>query len=124
MSDGADMGVTPERALGTILGGQPQPSEEEKMSPEKMRDELMKQPDDYKDIEGSYDSGAMWLAKQFLLLLEAGVEGDYNVLYDKMKEKNGEQDYGFTGFMVGWANNAARYALNRPPQPNPAFVEG
>ena len=122
-SDGANMGVKPARALETILGGKDQPKEEERLSSEGMRSLLLSQPDDYKDISEDYDSASLWLAKQFFLILESDFEEDYNKLYDEMKKKNGEQDYDFTGFMVGWANNAARYALNKPSHRNPAIVE-
>ena len=122
--DGADMGVKPTRALASILGGKDQdPHPDDKMTPEQMRQEILAQPDSYKDREDTYDGCAMWLAKQFLLLLEKGVVGDSSKLYDEMKKVNGEQDYDFTGFMVGWANNAARYALNKPTQSNPAILE-
>ena len=29
----------------------------------------------------------------------------------------------FTGFMVGWAENAARYCKNLPEKSNPAIIE-
>ena len=124
--DGADMGVLPNRALETIIGGKEQPTKKERLSPEQIREKLMSQPDKYEDIVGiegeGYENSTLWLAKQFLLLLEAGVNGDEDVLYQEMKKKNGEKDYDFTGFMVGYANNMARYCLGKPSQPNPAIV--
>src|SRR3990167_6069709 len=125
--DAADLGVKPERALESILGGAEQPKEEEKMTPEKMYQEIMAQPNEYKDREYTYNGCSMWLAKQFLLILEKWEEievvGSYDLLYEKMKEINGEQDYDFTGFMVGWANNAARFALNKKAHANTAILE-
>ena len=44
MSDGAHIGVTAERALGTILGDAPQPADEETMSVAEMRDWLFDAP--------------------------------------------------------------------------------
>src|SRR3990167_9092602 len=106
--DGANMGVLPNRALDTILGKGEQPTKEERLSPIEMRKKIMRQPDKYADIK-SYEEATLWLAKQFLILLEEGVaENDY-VLFEKMVERNGTRDYDFTGFMVGYANNVARY---------------
>ena len=121
--DGADMGVKPQRALKSILGGEDQPQKDDCLTPEEMRREIMMQPDNYKDRENTYDGCAMWLAKQFLLLLESGFEGTYSTLYDEMEKRNPHQDYDFTGFMVGWANNAARYCLKKSSQNNPAIME-
>lgn len=42
--DGAHMGVDAERALGTILGGEPQPTEEERRSPDEMRAWILSAP--------------------------------------------------------------------------------
>jgi hypothetical protein len=41
MSDGAHQGITPERALGTILGGEPAPDEGEGMSRKEMQDAIL-----------------------------------------------------------------------------------
>ena len=125
--DGADMGVLPSRALETIIGGKGQPFQEERASPEEMRKKIMEQPDRYEDVTGAkgegYQNMTLWLAKQFLKLLEEGFSGDEHDLFLEMMKRNGEKDYDFTGFMVGYANNAARYCLGKPPQPNPAIVE-
>ena len=122
-SDGANLGIKPERALKTILGGEKHPSKEEQLDPAQMRAEILSSPDEYFGNDGfSYDGSCMWLAKQFLLLLEAGIDGNESTLYNAMIEKCGKKDYGFTGYMVGWANNAARYAIGKPPQPNPAIM--
>ena len=119
--DGADLGIKPTRALETIFGKE-QPKKEEELSKEKMRQEILAQPDEYEKVEDTYDANTMWLAKQFLKMLEEGIKEDMDFLYDEMKKRNGERNYGYTGFMVGWANNAARYCLDKPPQSNPAIV--
>lgn len=126
--DGADMGVLPQRALETIVGWEGQPSKEERMSPEQMRDKIMAQPDRYEDIVGidgiGYENTTLWLAKQFLKLMEEGLENsNEDALYAEMEKRNGDKDYDFTGFMVGYANNVARYCLGKPSQPNPAIME-
>ena len=125
--DGANMGVLPDRALGTILGAEEQPSPEERLTPRKMREKIMAQPDSFDAIIGEegegYENATLWLAKQFLKFLEEGIEGNEDDLFLRMVERNGERDYGFTGFMVGWANNAARYCLGKPSQSNPAIME-
>lgn len=49
-------------------------------------------------------------------------------LYESVKTHSTKEDYEkcfseLTGFMWGWAVNAARYALSQRPVPNPALVE-
>src|SRR5215204_6492093 len=44
MSDGSDMGIKADRALQTILGGKEQPTEEEKATPEQVRERVMAAP--------------------------------------------------------------------------------
>ena len=124
--DGADMGVLLNRALKTILGGGEQPTKEERLTPEAMREEIMAQPDKYEGVVGfdgrGYDNTILWLAKQFLILLDEGLVGDESYLYAEMIKRNGEKDYGLTGLMVGYANNAARYCVGKLPQANPAVM--
>lgn len=44
-------------------------------------------------------------------------------LYDLMKDQGAKIPEGLTGFMWGWACNAARYALKLGPFDNPALLE-
>ncbi len=120
--DGANIGVKPERALQSILGGKPSPEKDEQLSKEKMLAEIMAMPDSYKEAAKSYDTTSMWLAKQFYLLKKEGIDGDAHAIYDAMVKKCGKQNYDFTGFMVGWANNVSRWLLDQPEQENPAIV--
>ena len=131
-TDGANMGVLPNRALKTILGGAKQPEAKERLTPEKMREKIMVQLDNYDDIVGvdgvgvdgdAYENTTLWLAKQFLLLLDEGFIGNTGMLYEEMKKRNGPKNYDFTGFMVGYANNVARYCAGKSSQPNPAILE-
>jgi len=39
------------------------------------------------------------------------------------EHKQGGRAMDFTGFMVGWAENAARYVKGKPEKSNPAIVE-
>lgn len=129
MSDGSSLGVKPTRALESIIGGKEQPAKDERLKKEEMLKEVLALPDDYKKAtEGfkdgdGYDRCSMWLAKQFYLLRQEGVEGDCSAMYDAMKAKSGKEDYDFTGFMVGWANNLSRWLLDKPEQQNPAIME-
>jgi hypothetical protein len=144
--DGADMGITAERALHAVLGGAPSPERLEGMSPEQMREYLTTAP----DSAASYDDTARIAGKIALAHLDAHPEhrllgnGEYAVtppgesvddlvevepsLYDTIKRHDPEAAAwfgasGITGFQWGWAENAAKYALGLPPVPNPAIVD-
>lgn len=84
--DGANIGVKPERALKSILGGADQPAESERLSKEKMLAEILATPDAYEDSCQTYDAGALWLAKQFYFLRKEGVEGDTFAMFEAMKK--------------------------------------
>lgn len=120
-NDLAHKGILPTRALETILGGAEPPRDG--LTAEEMRALLMQQPDKYSEIANDYDATSLWLARQFYLLLAAGETGDCAQLYEKMIAKIGRGDYDLTGYMVGWAANAARYALNQVADRNPALLE-
>ncbi len=115
--DGANLGVSAEKSLKTILGGE-QPKESDKRTPEQMREYIMSSPDSYEEGQVGYSEAALWLAKKYLLLMDEGI--DHN-LYDEVKKRQGDRDMDFTGFMVGWAENAARYVKGKPEKPNPAI---
>lgn len=53
MSDGAHQGVDAERALGTILGGEGQPEESEKQTPEEMLASIQQAPLERKSYGGT-----------------------------------------------------------------------
>lgn len=153
--DGADLGVTAGRALKSVLGGDPQPSESERMSMAEMEKQIRSRPlplegeppwgrDDVKD---AYSYASECIAHAFLVCADEDPEvltrelyypDDYEaeILRGKQKEANtavweamkerwpGADEWlgGATGFMVGWAYNAARCIKELPPAPNPAIV--
>ena len=129
MADGAHLGVTARRALGTILGGEPPPKEAEQLAHEEFAlhirstehalEDVLKNEDD----ADAYSAASRWLAKRFLLLMEQGCKPDD--LWDAFKNKwpdDEEEAGGMTGFMHGWATNAALHTLKLPPIPNPALL--
>ena len=147
--DGADLGVGVERALGTVLGGKPQPSEEEKETVEQMRERILAAP-----IEcASYDGTATACARLILQAWEKypnvrdvpseneylrGTDGkavldpwvsttkDLHSVLNGIYEKDEAATRvlgGLTGFMWGWAVNAARRCEGLGPVRNPAIVE-
>ena len=78
MSDGSNMGITAGRALGTILGGDDQPKDDEKATPEQVRDRVMAAPDPCdglpiweRDGVDGYSISTDAVAKAFLLTEEA-----------------------------------------------------
>jgi hypothetical protein len=156
MGDGANLGITAGRALDTVIGGEPQPTEEEQATSEQVRERVMQAPNpcEGKPIheraidKDAYSLAADAIAKAFLLaeaekpgILECELyyskeNTDHDVLWGKpqgaetavwnyVKEKHpGFDDWigGASGFMVGFAYNAALYVLGKPPKPNPAIV--
>lgn len=155
-SDGAELGVSAERALGTILGDQESPGEDEQMSDEAFEAWIRECP----AIVNEYGETARLAAKRVLLFLEefpeartlaietegawcdaAGVQLTQEQLreklpegaeflavkeglYDEMKRQGaGLADLDLTGFMWGWAFNAAHKVLGLPSQPNPTLLE-
>ena len=145
-SDGAHLGVTANRALDTILGGEPSPGEDEQMGIVEWR-AWIEQPDleplDYGECarrvarsilafwmedprraqipsenvyEKDADGGLVFNAQGGLSLVTPG-------LYEVMKTHGIPiDDLGITGFQWGWAVNAARRCVELPPEPNPAII--
>lgn len=140
-SDGAHLGIGAERALRSVLGGEPSPTEDERMDQAAFEQYLLSAPEQPE----SYDDAARLAAKWMLEHLRAfpddaalSVEGKYAFaddtgesmveiepsLYDKVKATHPRiSELELTGFMVGWAANAARSCLSLPPQRNPALWE-
>ena len=117
--DGANLGVDAEKSCNAILGGE-QPKKSDMRTPEQMREYIMSAPESYEEGQKGYGEAALWLARQYLILLDENYEGD---LWDEVKRKQGGRDMDFTGFMVGWAENAARYVKKLPEKDNPAIIE-
>lgn len=152
MSDGAAFGIGAERALGTILGGEPAPTEEEGMSVAEMTEWLVNAPAATDPAAlTSYGECARAVAGEILRWALANPqryartpaeneyehdaegklvfndEGGLNLvqvgLYGVLKDEGVALDLlGITGFQWGWAYNAARRCLELPPEPNPAIV--
>ena len=79
----------------------------------------MSAPSSYEEGCISYGEAARWLAKQYLILLDENYQGN---LYDEVEKRQGGRDMDFTGFMAGWAENAARYVKGKPEKTNPAII--
>jgi hypothetical protein len=152
MSDGASLGIGPERALKTILGGEPEPTVDERQDDEsselKIRRAPLSEPDSYEacglacarivleylehnpsdigvPIESLYDR-ERWKADGMPSELKPYLLA--SGLYDRIKEHDPERgqqlvDLGLTGFLWGWGFNAARKVMNQPTEPNPAILE-
>ena len=148
MSDGAHIGVGAERALGTILGGEDQPRDDEKQTPAQMLDairEAYETPGDYGACALSYARVLLEVYEKYPTLREQPLNPVYlrdgsgqmvldgivlvPDIYAVLKQIHSDEQCwqrlvmsDLTGFMVGWANNAVRYALGDPPVPNPAII--
>jgi len=150
--DGADLGVLPQRALKTVLGGEDQPSEEERLDTAALAYKIREAPVKAE----SYDGAALACARLILEALEThpalqdvpfdaeylkGQDGQlvfapdgglvktrpglYEVLL-RLHPENGDAAAilrGLSGFMWGWSCNAVRAVLGQPAGRNPAIVE-
>lgn len=150
-SDGAHLGVDAERALKTILSGEPSPGEDERMDAETFRTWIKTCP---ADVTG-YGETARLAAHYLLEYLTAHPDDmrlplDDSHDFDRAKKELGHwpssieelQRYrtteglwdravaeypalhalDLTGFMAGWAFNAARRCLELPPAANGALL--
>lgn len=151
-SDGASIGIGPDRALKTILGGEEQPSEDEQRTPYEMRAYLLAAVPPPWDYDGDgYEMCARWIGRQVLEHYDAAPElvalpmdteydwqGDPDRgakgmkpeyvnrigLHDELVKRGADiVGHGKTGFQWGWAVNAARFAVDADAQPNPAIME-
>ena len=137
--DGVAEGLTAEEALGVVLGGEPAPDEKVRSTMEMAeRIRATTGPSDYSGT-------AEWCAHLILDWLEADptraqgpTENVYRVedgktiyaapyaevgWYDRMKADGIDlASLDLTGFMWGWAVNAARAIVELPPVPNPAIM--
>lgn len=133
MSDGAHDGIRPQAAMGA-------PEPKRKDSTSEMAARIMSSTG-----PSGYDGTAEYCAKLIVEWLsedpsraqgppenvyESGPNGEWTGTvtergwYDRMKADGiplGQLD--LTGFMWGWAVNAARAIVELPPVPNPAIIE-
>jgi len=153
--DGAHLGVGAERALKTILGGEPAPTEAESESVEAMRARILAAPIASETYDGVATACARLILEawqRYPRLLEVPFEtvyltgddgrmvliGDHPAdqsvvplapgLHSVLKSVyHGRPDAlavlsDLTGFMWGWAVNAALRCIDQPPAPNPALI--
>lgn len=127
MADGAHLGVSASRALKTILGGEPSPTEDECMGREEFASRVRSAPHDLEDIVGEdpYGEASEWLARRYLLIIEQAPAVTRDIAWEVFRARwpeDAEEAGGMTGFMHGWAWNAARNALSKPAEANPAIL--
>jgi hypothetical protein len=152
MSDGANLGVSAERALSTILGGKPAPEADECDDAAAVRTRIIAAAARGGEPTGYGDCADM-VAGMVLAFYQARPEAfDWPGSPAHHWELNGEPvsavtegaqyvkdgpdlsrevdaftdgklgALGITGFQWGWAVNAARFAESLPPEPNPAII--
>ena len=147
MSDGAHSGVSAERALKTILGGEPAPTEAECESVEAMRARILAAPIASETYDGTamacarlildawrkypqlleVPTAAIYLKRDVNSFAEAPIElvpGLHSVLKQVYWGQPAALEVlaGLSSFMWGWAVNAALRCIDQPPAPNPALV--
>lgn len=129
MGDGAHLGVGAGRALKTILGGEPPPTEAEQESREEVRARLAMVPNPCTGAPPQdYSDAADRIAKAFLLVSDADpalpIEADALWAAVKARWPNfNEWVGGASGFQIGWAANCVRWLKEQPPAENPALLE-
>jgi len=142
-TDGSDLGVTAERALSTILGGDPLPDEDEQQTPEQVTERIkMATPDSYAGATDCMTRAVLRLFEQReetrvwpseRVTPESVYDPDTNTfsnlapdLYAAAKEAATADEVeafeGCTGFMWGFAVNQARWLTGQHPGSNPAVV--
>ena len=145
-SDGAHLGIDAKSALGVILGGKEEPEGKEPIEFEKMVRFAPLGPVKELDYGGGANATARLVLEAYenypqltelsdswvyLRGLDGKIDWDKPIvlnvtLYEVVKKLNPEHQELFsslTGFMWGWAVNAARSILDLGPLPNPAIVE-
>lgn len=131
MTDGAHLGFSANDSMKAAIGGE-QPTES--MTVQEMKDQILAAE---LSSDFDYNGSAMYAAKLVLLWLledparamtpsENVYDDDFNVItygwYDRIEETNDEfNGLDLTGFMWGWAVNAARRCLELSPVSNPAI---
>ena len=151
MSDGANLGIGAERALKTILGGEPPETECETV--EQMKARILTAPITATSYDGTATACARLILeawKAYPQLVEVPHETVYLVgadgrmvwrdtephdvvivpgLHTTLKALYADRPEalevlcGLTGFMWGWAINAALRCIDQPSVRNPAIVE-
>lgn len=150
--DGADLGIGAESALKVVLGGEPQEEQVTRTPAELrvIIEATSDHPQGYNDgamaaakivlgfLERHPECQRMPADSEREWPKKANGETDWDAkptiteegIYEAIKRIEPEtyarhREYifgGLTGFMWGWAVNAAKYCLDLPPVPNPAIV--
>lgn len=142
MSDGAHLGIDAHSAMKAAIAGEPTPPP---ITTQAMGERIMATT---RETATDYGAAADYIAKLILLAFRADLElakaptertysrrddgtTDWSTvvvpdLYDRLKDRLSPEDAEFiggcTGFMWGWAVNAARAVMELPPVPNPAII--
>jgi hypothetical protein len=136
--DGTELGITADRALATILGGEPSPDVEEQQTPGQVRERIEAA------VPGSYGGATDCLTRAVLRLFTRReetqvwptdstydtVDGKFQSvgpdLFSAARAVASPQELeafdGCTGFMWGFAVNQARWLLGQHPGANPAIL--
>jgi hypothetical protein len=130
MPDGAHLGIDAERALQTVLGGKPVPAESERAERREIRERITAAAARGGDPRGYGDCADM-AAGMVLAFFERKHPNErvgfsnHEALFDEVdKFTDGKlRGLDLTGFMWGWAVNAARFVLEQPPVSNPAIID-
>ena len=125
LADGAHLKVSADRALETVLGGKESPAEDERMSALEFAVWIRTAPLE-SDEARDYGEAARCYAKLYLMAFEADCKGEARDVWREAETRwpdLAKRCEGGTGFMHGWAFNAARNVLHMPPVQNPALLE-
>ena len=127
LADGAHLNVNAKRALDTILGGEESPKEDEQRTDQEFAEWIRSTPIEDSTSDADYGEASRLIAKLYLMALEEGCEGedawDVWLLVEERWPELAERASGGTGFMHGWAFNAARHVLGLGQVQNPALLE-
>jgi len=132
LPDGAHLNMDAKQSLGVILGGEEHPSKDELGSDESFAEWIRSAPMDFGG-DLSYSEASRRIANLYLQVLEDGRsskqvsgcarEWDIWRVAKKRWPELTSGASGASGFMHGWAFNAARHVLSMPPVQNPALFE-
>lgn len=123
-ADGAQQGVSAGDALDVILGGKDPDDVGESTTAEMARRVMGTH---LLDVDGDYGRMGDWTAHMYVdtaVLLGYFPDDTYAATKERLGEGSAEYENltQISGFMHGWAENAARAILELPEVPNPALV--
>lgn len=137
-SDGSDLGIDADRALKTILGGEPAPEDDERQTPQQVEARVAAaRPDSYGGATDCITRAVLRLfaqrpetrawptdpsydhSKTPSVMLGPDLFGATKEVADDAESKAID---GCTGFMWGFAVNQARWLFSLPTHGNPAII--